>query len=137
MATPREIQEMIALTYGMITNIDDRIGMVMDDLARVRRRPQHGGDLHLGPRRSARRPWHRAQGAVALPGAGARALHLARARRERGGRPARRDDLVSSLDLPTSILARAGIASPNGSQGKTLVRPQSATRCSTPVATPC
>ena len=31
-ASEREVQEMIALTYGMITNIDDRIGMVMDAL---------------------------------------------------------------------------------------------------------
>lgn len=45
MATPREIQEMSALTYAVI-NIDDRIGMVSEHAARVRR-PQHGGDLHL------------------------------------------------------------------------------------------
>jgi hypothetical protein len=30
--TPREIQEILALTLGMITNIDDRIGMVMQTL---------------------------------------------------------------------------------------------------------
>jgi arylsulfatase len=42
---------------------------------------------------------------------------------EEASSPVRRDDLVSSLDLPASILARAGIASPNGSQGKALFDP--------------
>jgi arylsulfatase A-like enzyme len=34
-----------------------------------------------------------------------------------------RDDLVSSIDLPATILNRAGITAPNGAQGKGLFTP--------------
>lgn len=123
MATPREIQEMTALTYGMITNIDDRIGMVMETLREcgadrntvVIFTSDHG-DLLGDHGIVLKGPLHY-QGLVRVPfiwrepdGDGAVAQ-------------VRRDDLVSSLDLPASILTRAGIASPNGSQGKPLFDP--------------
>lgn len=119
-ASARELQEMIALTFGMITNIDDRIGMVMDTLRRcgvdkntvVIFTADHG-DLMGDHGIVLKGPLHY-QGLVRVP-------FIWRDPTVDPGAPAlRRDDLVSSIDLPASILARAGISAPNGSQGKPL-----------------
>lgn len=122
-ASAREVREMIALTYGMITNIDDRIGMVLhtlrecgvDDNTVVIFTSDHG-DLMGDHGIVLKGPLHY-QGLVRVPfiwrepgGAG-------------NGISEVRDDLVSSIDLPASILSRAGIAAPNGSQGRTLFSP--------------
>ena len=123
-ASARELQEMIALTYGMITNIDDRIGMVMNTLKScgadkntvVVFTADHG-DLMGDHGIVLKGPLHY-QGLVRVPfiwrDPSAAAASSADAP------AARRDDLVSSIDLPATILARAGISAPNGSQGKAL-----------------
>ncbi len=121
-ASARELQEMTALTYGMITNIDDRIGMVMDTLKAtgadkntvVIFTADHG-DLMGDHGIVLKGPLHY-QGLVRVP-------LIWRDPSMAGAADAsatRRDDLVSSIDLPASILARAGISPTNGSQGKPL-----------------
>lgn len=118
-ASAREVQEMIALTYGMITNIDDRIGMVMDTLKAcgaddntvVIFTSDHG-DLMGDHGIVLKGPLHY-QSLVRVP----------MVWREPASGPkeaAVRHDLVSSMDLPAAILHRAGIAPPNGMQGKPL-----------------
>lgn len=119
-ASARELQEMTALTFGMITNIDERIGMVMDTLKKcgvdkntvVVFTADHG-DLMGDHGIVLKGPLHY-QGLVRVP-------FIWRDPAVTSDVPAsRRDDLVSSIDLPVSILARAGISAPNGSQGKAL-----------------
>lgn len=119
-ASGRELQEMMALTFGMITNIDDRIGMVMDTLKKcgvdqntvVIFTADHG-DLMGDHGIVLKGPLHY-QGLVRVP-----FIWRDPAAAADPSAP-RRDDLVSSIDLPASILARAGISAPNGSQGKAL-----------------
>lgn len=122
-ATARELQEMIALTFGMITNIDDRIGMVMETLKKcgvdqntvVIFTADHG-DLMGDHGIVLKGPLHY-QGLVRVP-------FIWRDPAAASEAPAaRRDDLVSSIDLAASILARAGISAPNGAQGKALFDP--------------
>lgn len=119
-ASQREVQEMIALTYGMITNIDDRIGMVMDALR------ASGADENTVVIFTADHGDLMGDHGIVLKGP----LHyqsLIRVPliwREPGSAPAAvRSDLVSSMDLPAALLTRAGIAPPNGSQGRALVTP--------------
>lgn len=121
-ASSRELQEMTALTYGMITNIDDRIGMVMDTLKAcgadkntvVIFTADHG-DLMGDHGIVLKGPLHY-QGLIRVP-----LIWREPTQADTSAAPApRRDDLVSSIDLPASILARAGIAPANGSQGKSL-----------------
>ncbi len=120
-ASEREVQEMIALTYGMITNIDDRIGMVMDalrasgaDKDTVVIFTSDHGDLMGDHGIVLKGPLHY-QGLIRVP----------LIWREPGGagRGDARSDLASSIDLPAAILTRAGIAAPNGFQGKPLYSP--------------
>ncbi|AZG11227.1 DUF4976 domain-containing protein [Pigmentiphaga sp. H8] len=129
-ASEREVREMIALTYGMITNVDDRIGMVMQTLRAVGADENtvvvftsDHGDLMGDHGIMLKGPLHY-QGLVRVP----------LIWREPGGAPARqsctRDDLASAIDLPASILQRAGIMPPNGSQGRPLVTRQGAPRAS-------
>lgn len=121
--TAREIREIMALTYGMITNIDDRIGMVMQTLQdcgvadnTVVIFVSDHGDLMGDHNAMLKGPMHY-QGLVRVPfiwsepGGGA------------GGQMVVRDDLVSSIDLASTILGRAGIAPPNGNQGTALFGP--------------
>ncbi|MDP3520098.1 MAG: sulfatase-like hydrolase/transferase [Hydrogenophaga sp.] len=121
-ATVREVQEMIALTYGMITNIDDRIGMVMETLRAcgadsntvVIFTSDHG-DLMGDHGIVLKGPLHY-QGLVRVP----------MIWREPGASPVdavAREDLTSSIDLGAAIIHRAGIAAPNGVQGKPLFTP--------------
>lgn len=116
-AHEREIQEIIALTYGMITNIDDRIGMIM---TRVRElgldrdtivifTSDHGdfmGDHGL----MLKGPLHY-QGLVRVPLIWSDPLD---------GRAGTRSDLVSSMDLAPTLLRRANITPPHGVQGVPL-----------------
>ncbi len=124
-ATRREVREMIALTYGMIANIDDRIGMVMQGLREsgldrdtvVIFTSDHG-DLMGDHGLVLKGPLHY-QGLVRVPfiwrdlAAGAVATAHARVS----------EDLVSTLDLGASLLQRAGIAPVNGMQGRALFSP--------------
>lgn len=120
-ASEREIKEITALTYGMITNIDDRVGLVMDALREsgadqttvVIFTSDHGdfmGDHGL----MLKGPLHY-EGLVRVPfiWSDPAAQDGARVRR----------DLGSSIDIGASVLARAGIAPPNGVQGKALFAP--------------
>lgn len=115
-AQAREIQEIIALTYGMITNIDDRIGMVMErlkalDLHRntvVIFTSDHG-DLMGDHGIMLKGPLHY-QGLVRVP------LIWS----DPAGGTGLRTDLGSSMDLAPSLLRRANITPPNGVQGKAL-----------------
>ena len=119
-ASEREVQEMIALTYGMITNIDDRVGLVMDalhasgadDNTVVVFTADHG-DLMGDHGIVLKGPLHY-QGLIRVP-------LIWREPGQAGG--VVRDDLASSIDLPAAILNRAGIAPPNGAQGRPLVTP--------------
>lgn len=118
-ASAREVQEMIALTYGMISNIDERIGMVMQTLREcaayddtvVIFTADHG-DLMGDHGIVLKGPLHY-QGLVRVP-------FIWRDPGAQADAGAVRDDLASSLDLPAAILHRAGIAPPNGVQGKAL-----------------
>lgn len=129
-STEREIREIIALTYGMITNIDDRIGMVMDQLRAcgadantvVVFTSDHG-DLMGDHGLMLKGPLHY-QGLVRVP------LIWREPGTHTGAQPVVRNDLVSSIDLAASVLARAGIAAPNGMQGKALVDPAGQPRAS-------
>ena len=116
-ATPREIREIVALTYGMITNIDDRIGMVMAalrelDLERdtvVIFTSDHG-DLMGDHGTMLKGPLHY-QGLVRVPFIW---------KDPAGPAASVRSDLASSMDLGPTVLRRAGIAAPNGVQGIAL-----------------
>lgn len=128
--TPREIQEILALTFGMITNIDDRIGMVLrtlkdcgaDNNTVVIFTSDHG-DLMGDHGAMLKGPMHY-QGLIRVP-------FIWRETPASGDKPARvRSDLVSSIDLAASILQRASIAAPNGVQGKPLVGPDGQSRAS-------
>lgn len=119
----RETREIIALTYGMISNVDDRIGMVMqalrdcgaDDNTVVVFMSDHG-DLMGDHGVMLKGPLHY-QGLIRVP-----FLWRDTAAAQRGAAPSR-SDLVSSIDLCASVLQRAGIAVPDGNQGKALVGP--------------
>lgn len=121
-ASTREVREMIALTYGMITNIDDRIGMVMETLKScgadentvVVFTSDHG-DLMGDHGIVLKGPLHY-QGLIRVP-------FIWREPAGSATQPAVRDDLASSMDLHCTILSRAGIAPPNGTQGRALVSP--------------
>lgn len=116
----RELQEMIALTYGMITNVDDRIGLIMQalrdcgaDRDTVVIFTADHGDLMGDHGIVLKGPLHY-QGLVRVPFIWREPEGM---KVERG---AVRHDLASSMDLGASILHRAGIAPPNGTQGKAL-----------------
>ncbi|MFD0668792.1 sulfatase family protein [Ramlibacter sp. MAHUQ-53] len=116
-ANEREIREIIALTYGMITNIDDRIGRVLDtlrDLGLDRDTvvvfTSDHGDLMGDHGIMLKGPLHY-QGLVRVPFIW---------KEPQGGAPEVRADLASSMDLGPTILRRAGIAPPNGVQGVAL-----------------
>lgn len=119
-ASTREVQEMLALTYGMITNIDDRIGLIMqqlrecgvDDNTVVIFTSDHG-DLMGDHGIVLKGPLHY-QGLVRTP-------LIWRDPAQPAEQGSVRNDLTSSLDLPVSILQRAGIDIVNGMQGRSLV----------------
>ncbi|MBL0421656.1 sulfatase-like hydrolase/transferase [Ramlibacter sp. AW1] len=124
-ANEREIRDIIALTYGMITNIDDRIGGVMQTLREcgmdrdtvVIFTSDHG-DLMGDHGIMLKGPLHY-QGLIRVP-------LIWRDPEAPGGQV--REDLASSMDLGPSILRRAGLAAPDGTQGEGLFEPSGATR---------
>lgn len=120
-ANPREIQEIIALTYGMVSNIDDRIGMVMARLQSLGLAQDtvviftsDHGDLMGDHGIMLKGPLHY-QGLVRVP-------FIWNDPCSQGATT--RSDLASSMDLGPSILRRANIAPPNGVQGVALFDPQ-------------
>lgn len=124
-ASDREVQEMIALTYGLISNVDDRIGLVMDALGQagldrdtvVIFTSDHG-DLMGDHGIVLKGPLHY-QGLIRVPFIW---------RDPAADAPGEvREDLASSMDLGASILRRCGIAPPNGLQGRALFSPHGAT----------
>lgn len=121
-ATEREVREMIALTYGMISNIDDRVGLVLDalkacgaDRDTVVIFTSDHGDLMGDHGIVLKGPLHY-QGLIRTP-----LIWNDPQSPEATG--ATREDLTSTIDLPASILRRAGIAAPHGMQGKALFTP--------------
>lgn len=118
-ANEREIREIIALTYGMITNIDDRIGMVMQalrssgaDANTVVVFTSDHGDLMGDHGLMLKGPLHY-QGLIRVP-------FIWREPSPGANSVAVRNDLVSSIDLAATILIRANVGAPNGVQGKPL-----------------
>ena len=117
-SNPREIREILALTYGMITNIDDRIGMIMETLKEsgldkntvVIFTADHG-DLMGDHGAMLKGPLHY-QGLLRVPFIWREPQAVPRGEV--------RQDLASSLDLAPSILRRANINPPNGVQGRAL-----------------
>ena len=121
-SSEREIREIIALTYGMITNIDDRVGMVMQTLRECGANANtvvvftsDHGDLMGDHGLMLKGPLHY-QGLIRVP-------FIWREPAGSGDKNGVRDDLASSMDLAPSILRRANIAAPNGSQGVALFGP--------------
>ena len=106
----------------MITNIDDRIGMVMQTLKAcgadsntvVIFTSDHG-DLMGDHGIVLKGPLHY-QGLIRVP-------MIWREPSRGDGHMACRQDLTSSIDLGAAIIHRAGIAAPNGVQGKPLFSP--------------
>lgn len=118
-ATPSEVRQMTALTYGLITMVDDAVGRILDTLAAsgladntvVVFTSDHGdfmGDHSL----MLKGPLHY-QGLVRVPFIWADPAGVATAQVT--------DRLASSIDIAPTILGRAGIAPFNGVQGKDLL----------------
>ena len=122
-ASEREVREIIALTYGMIANVDDRIGMVLDALRAsgaerdtvVIFTSDHG-DLMGDHGIVLKGPLHY-QGLIRVPFVWREPAQAS------GPQPVVRNDLASSIDLGVSLLVRAGIEPPNGTQGRALFTP--------------
>jgi len=119
MTTEKETRECIALTYGMISMIDDAIGRIMSELEAaglaedtiVIFNSDHGdwmGDHGL----MLKGPLHY-QGLVRVP--------FIVADPGMDGQPAASEFLCGSLDFARTILARAGVSAPNGMQGLDIV----------------
>lgn len=116
--TIREAQEAVALTYGMITMVDDAIGRILDRLEQlglaqntvVIFTSDHGdfmGDHGL----LLKGPLHYS-GLIRVPLIW-REPDVRDRRRIRG--------LASTIDIPASIIARAGLEPFNGMQGRSLM----------------
>lgn len=114
----REAQEIIALTYGMISNIDDAIGRILQQLDElgladntiVVFTSDHGdfmGDRGI----MLKGPLHY-QGIAKVP--------FIWQDPKADGSGGVRSGLGSSLDISSTVLARAGVAPFNGMQGKDL-----------------
>ena len=112
-----EARVAMALTYGMIAMIDDRIGDVLRALTRagvasntvVVFTSDHG-DLMGDHGLLLKAPIHY-QGLIRVP------FIWSEPGRQSGDT---RDDLCGTLDIATTILQRAGIAPPQGMQGRNL-----------------
>lgn len=118
--SPAETREIIALTYGMITMIDDAVGRILAELRSlgladntvVVFTSDHGdymGDHGL----MLKGPIHY-QGLVRIP-----FIWSDPASSEARGTSS--EALGSSIDIARTVLARAGIAPVNGMQGRNLV----------------
>ena len=119
--TEREAREAIALTYGTIANIDDRIGEVLRTLEDtglaedtvVAFTTDHGD--FMGDHQLLLKGALHYQGLVRVPFLWADPAAPA------GG--AVRGDLAGTLDIARTVLARAGLAPFNGMQGRDLMAP--------------
>lgn len=117
--TEREAREAIALTYGMISMIDDRIGMV---LAKLRQLGLEGntvviftadhGDF-MGDHQLLLKGALHYQGLVRVP--------FIWADPGRSDAGATRGDLGGTLDISRTVLSRAGLASHHGDHGRDLM----------------
>ncbi|MGQ0655998.1 MAG: sulfatase family protein [Betaproteobacteria bacterium] len=115
----REAREAIALTCGMITMIDDAVGRILAELARlglagntvVVFTADHG-DLLGEHRMMLKGPLH-FQSLIRVPFIWADGAQF--------GAPRASDALASSIDLPRTVLARAGLAPYLGMQGQDLL----------------
>jgi arylsulfatase A-like enzyme len=114
----REAREAQALTCGMITMIDDAIGQILDALERSGRRREtvilfmsdHGD--YLGDHRLLLRGAAMYQGILRTPFIWSD---------PDGPRAGRTDGLASTIDVPATILDRAGLAPYQGMQGVSLL----------------
>ncbi len=117
--TAREAQEARALTCGMISCIDDAIGGVLGALAACGRADDtvliftsdHGD--HLGDHRLLLKGAEQYQSILRVP--------FVWADPHEGPRGARTAALASTLDIPATILARAGLGAYAGLQGRSLL----------------
>ncbi len=116
--TEREAREAIALTYGMITNIDDRIAQVLaklDELGLAENTvviftADHGD--FMGDHQLLLKGALHYQGLVRVP--------FIWADPAAPGSGAVRDDLSGTLDIARTVLSHAGLAPHNGIQGRDL-----------------
>jgi arylsulfatase A-like enzyme len=115
--TEKEAQGAIALTYGMLSMVDDAIGAILDKVAKLGLADEtvvlftsdHGdymGDHGI----LLKGPMHY-QGLVRVP------LIWSEPQAKE---PGTTDALVSTLDIPTSVLIRAGLQPFYGTQGRDL-----------------
>ena len=112
----KEARILLALTYGMITFIDDAIGEILAELETKGLRDNtvvvflsDHGDLG-GDHGVMLKRMHHYQGLIRVP-----TLWV-----EPDGAQSVRDDLMSTIDFPTSILKRAGLQPFNGAMGRDI-----------------
>jgi arylsulfatase A-like enzyme len=113
-----EVREAIALNYGSITMIDDVIGRVLATLEATGQADNtvvifttDHGDF-MGDHKLLLKAAIHYQGVIRVPCIWSDPAD--------SNRPAATDNLAGTIDLPTSILDRAGVARFNGMQGKNL-----------------
>ena len=115
--TEREAREIIALTYGMITMIDDCIGRVLDCLRELQLdentvvifTSDHGD--HMGDHGIMLKSFNHFQGLIRVPFIWC----------DPQGKSAEIQDLSSTIDFAPTVLRRAGIQPNNGVQGRDLL----------------
>ena len=115
--TEQEAKEIIALTYGMITMIDDCIGRVMETLRQldldkntiVIFSSDHGD--HMGDHGIMLKSAMHTRGLTRVPFIW----------REPRGKKSIEEHLASTIDIAPTILRRAGIQPNNGVQGRDLL----------------
>jgi arylsulfatase A-like enzyme len=115
----REAREAIALSYGMIAMIDDRIGMVLAKLRELGLErdtvviftTDHGD--FMGDHQLLLKGALHYQGLVRVP--------FVWADPENPQRGSVRSDLAGTIDIGRTILSRAGLASHHGDQGRDLM----------------
>jgi arylsulfatase A-like enzyme len=114
--TEQEVRPLIALTYGMITMIDDAVARIMAALERSGRAndtivifTSDHGDLMGDHQLMLKGPVHY-EGVIRVPFIW----------RETADRPVRgrRDGLAATIDLPSTVLDRAGVTPFNGMLGR-------------------
>jgi arylsulfatase A-like enzyme len=115
----REAREAIALTYGMIAMIDDRIGMVLAKLRELGLErdtvviftTDHGD--FMGDHQLLLKGALHYRGLVRVP--------FIWADPAAPGNGSTRDDLAGTIDISRTILSRAGLASHHGDHGRDLM----------------
>lgn len=117
--TADEARDIIALTYGMITMIDDAVGRVLDKLEALGQKDNtiviftadHGD--YMGDHSLMLKLLLHYQGLIRVPFIWSDPTAEANDQTDSG--------LASSIDIPATILARAGIQPFNGMQGRDLL----------------